>query len=234
MTFAGGSFVVNAATRDNLPYDSLKDFRGVTLFALAPLDIVASNGFKANNVKELIELAKTQPLTYATAGPGSVANMTGELFAREVGIKLQHVPYAGDAAAYPDVAAGRVDFRVGSWSDDKPHVAAGDLKLLAVIYPQKLPDAPDTPLLVDSVPSMKDYPQGVFNSIVITAKTPDDVVAKISEGFEKALNSDSFKTRLGALGLYPQYMSPADTDAFLKNQIDTWTAIAKAANIHLQ
>jgi len=231
MGFAGGSFVVNPGTRKSLPYDALKDFRGIAVVADAPLDIVSSTGFQANTLQELIALAKTRELTYATAGPGSVAHMSGELLARVTGMRMEHVPYAGDAAAFPDVASGRVNFRVGSWSDDRPHVEAGRLKLLGIFYPRRIADAPNAPTVAEVVPEMAQYPAGVFNSVVVPAGVPQEVLDRIGEHFRQALASDSFKQRISALGLYPRYTTPAETDAFLRRQIETWTRIAREANL---
>ncbi|PZW43085.1 tripartite tricarboxylate transporter family receptor [Humitalea rosea] len=182
----------------------------------------------------MIALARTRELTFATAGPGSVAHMSGELLARETGIRLEHVPYPGDAAAFPDVVSGRVNFRVGSWSDDRQHVQSGALKLLAVFYPHRLPDFPNTPTVTESVPSMGNYPAGVFNSIVVPARVPEELVAQISDGLRRALASDGFKQRISALGLYPRYTTVEETAVFLRNQVTTWSEIARSAGILIQ
>ncbi len=111
---------------------------------------------------------------------------------------------------------------------------SGTLKLLAVFYPRRIHDAPDAPTVAEVVPSMASYPAGVFNSIVVPARVPEEVVGRISEGLRQAVSSDSFKERFAALGLYPRYTTPAETDAFLRNQVETWTAIARAAGIELR
>lgn len=234
LSFAGGSYVVNAAIRKNMPYDALRDFRGITVFDDSPIDIVTHNGSPAQSLPELIELAKRRNMTFASAGIGSIAHLTGLLLAQVTGAKFEHISYSGDAAALPDVASGRVDFRLGSWSDDRQHVKAGRLKLLAVVYPQRLADAPNTPTVNELVPGMVKYPAGVFNSIVVSKATPADIVQKISAAMKSAVASESFRKRIAALGLYPRYTTPDETDKFLKAQIDTWAALGKAANIDLE
>jgi tripartite-type tricarboxylate transporter receptor subunit TctC len=231
LAFAGGSYVVNAALRKNMPYDALRDFRGITVFDDSPIDIVAHKGFPAQTLPELIELAKQRNLTFASAGIGSIAHMTGELLAQVTGIKLRHISYSGDAAALPDVMSGRVDFRMGSWSDDRRYVEAGQLKLVSIVYPKRLQEAPNTPTVNEIIPSMAKYPAGVFNSIVVSKAVPTEIVEKISAAMKIALASDSFKQRISALGLYPRYTTPEETDKFLKAQIDTWADIGKTANI---
>jgi hypothetical protein len=223
---------VNAALRKNMPYDALRDLRGITVFDDSPIDIVSHKGLPVQTLPELIELAKQRPLTFASAGIGSIAHMTGEILAQVTGAKLRHISYAGDAAALPDVMAGRVDFRMGSWADDRRYVEAGQLKLLAIVYPKRLAEVPNTPIVNEVVPSMSKYPAGVFNSIVVSKNVPNEIVEKISTAMKIAIASDSFKQRISALGLYPRYTTPDETDKFLKSQIDTWAEIGKNANIN--
>ena len=126
-----GSFVANAAARQNLPYDPLKDFAPIAVYSEGPIGLVASPGFVANTLPELIEEAKKRPdrpLTYATAGIGSTANLAAELIQQKVGIKLKHIAYAGEAAAIPDVLSGRVDFYIGTWANQRSYVDTQKMK----------------------------------------------------------------------------------------------------------
>ena len=225
------SHAINGALRKNLRYDPEKSFSPVILLATLPDFLLVHPSVKANTVIELIDLAKQRQLTFASAGIGSIAHMTGELLAQVTGIKLRHISYSGDAAALPDVMSGRVDFRMGSWSDDRRYVEAGQLKLLSVVYPKRLQEAPNTPTVNEIIPSMAKYPAGVFNSIIVSKAVPTEIVEKISAAMKIALASDSFKQRISALGLYPRYTTPEETDKFLKAQIDTWADIGKTANI---
>lgn len=201
------------------------------MVADSPLTVVSSHVLPASSLADLVALAKTRDLTYATSGPGSMGHMTGLLLASITGMRMEHVPYPGEAVAFADVMSGRVDFRIGSWSDDRPNVEAGRLRLLGIIYPQRVSDAPNTPIMNEVVPEMARYPAGVFNAVVVPAGVPQEVIDRIGEHFHKAVNSESWQQRVRAMGLYPRYMTPAETDAFLRQQIDTWTEIAKAANL---
>jgi tripartite-type tricarboxylate transporter receptor subunit TctC len=234
LAFAGGSFVVNAAVRRNLPFDTLGDFRGISVVADSPIDIVVSRNSPAQTLQDLLAMARTRDLTYATAGPGSIAHMTGELLARETGIRITHIPYPGDAAAFSDVVAGRVDFRIGSWSDDRQHVANGVLRLLAAVYPRRLPEAASAPTVAEVVPSMANYPLGVFNAVVVPARTPGAIVERLSDSIRQAVATEAFRDRFATLGLYPRFTTPAETDAFLRAQVETWTAIARSSGIEIQ
>jgi tripartite-type tricarboxylate transporter receptor subunit TctC len=200
----------------------------------SPIDIVVSRTSAFATLQNLITAARTRELTYATAGPGSIAHMTGELLARETAMRVQHIPYPGDAAAFSDVVAARVDFRIGSWSDDRPHVAGGALRLLAAVYPRRLPEAPEAPTVAEVVPSMRDYPLGVFNAIVVPARVPPEIVERLSEAIRRAVATDAFRERFATLGLGPRFATPAETDAFLRAQVETWTSIARSAGIELQ
>jgi tripartite-type tricarboxylate transporter receptor subunit TctC len=125
MLMIGPAFVVSPGIRSSLPYDTLKDFSGVSIFVDAPVSIVAHPGFGPSTIPELIEEARKRPdrpLTFGTSGIGTTGHMYAELLQRKMGIKLKHVPYAGDAAGMPDALSGRIDFQIGTWSNERPYV----------------------------------------------------------------------------------------------------------------
>lgn len=233
MLMVSGSFAILPGIRRSLPYDPLKDFTAVSVFIDAPLGIVASPSFVANNLPELIAEAKKRgdrPLTYASAGAASTSHMIGELIQRKAGIVLKHVPYSGEGTAIPDVLTGRVDFQMGTWSVQRPYVQSDQLKLLAVMSRARLPERPDTPTLNEALPGLASS-FSAFNEILVPAGTPADIVAKISEGIRAAVATDAFKQRILTLGSYPRSTTPEEADAFLKNEIATWGEIARAAGI---
>jgi tripartite-type tricarboxylate transporter receptor subunit TctC len=230
-----GSFVVNAAVRKNLPYDTLKDFVGVSVFIEGPLGIVAHPGFGPNNLAELIDEAKKRidkPLTFASAGIGSPVHMGSELVQKKTGIKLVHVPYNGEAAALPDVLSGRVDFQIGTWVIQRPHVESGKLKMLATLFKTRLPEAPNVPTAAETIKDLG-LPLSAWNGIAVSARVPQDVLAKISEGVKAATGTKTYEERIRALGSYPAFTTLAETDAYIKREISTWSDVAKSANIRL-
>jgi tripartite-type tricarboxylate transporter receptor subunit TctC len=235
MLVVSGSFVVGAAVRSSLPYDTLKDFSGVSLFVEAPFAIVAHPGFPASTLPELIAEAKKRtekPFTYASSGVASPVHMTAELIQRKTGIKLTHIPYSGEAGAIPDILAGRVDFQIGTWANQRPHVESGKLKLISVLYRTRLPEVPNSPTVHEAIPDLGVQPRA-FNAVVIPSKVPRDVAAKIHAGIKTAVETKNYRDRILALGSYPRSSTPEETDNFLRNEVAVWTEVAKAAGIKL-
>jgi tripartite-type tricarboxylate transporter receptor subunit TctC len=235
MLMVAGSFTILPGVHKKLPYDAIKDFSGVTLFVEAPMAIVASPGFEANNLEDLIAKSKTRgdkPFTFASSGVAASSHMAGELLQRKAGIKLRHVPYSGEAANMADTLAGRVDFQIGTWSTTRPYVESGKLKLLSILFKSRLPEAPNTETLNESIKGLQSAVDA-FNGIVIPSGVPAEIKAKISEGIKAAVSTDSFKQKILAIGSYPRYATPEETDKFLHGEMATWKQIATEANIHL-
>jgi tripartite-type tricarboxylate transporter receptor subunit TctC len=234
-----GAFTVNPAVRSTMPYDALKDFVGVSIFIDAPHAIVAHPGFKPSTLPEMIEEANKRGegsyLTYATSGLASSSHMTGELLRGVAGTKFRHVPYAGGAvAALPDILTGRVDFSVSTWADVRPYVESGKMKLIAISYRNRLPEAPQAAMLSETYPALASLPIGAWNGIVVPAAVPPAIVEKISAGIQAATSSETFKKRILDLGSYPRFTTIKDTEKFLTTEIETWKKIAKEANIKLE
>src|SRR5262249_196696 len=142
-----GSFTVNPAIRKSLPYNTEKDFTGLGVFVTSPHALVAYPGFGPNTTEELVAESKKRPLKFASAGIGTSSHMTGELVQSVADVKWQHIPYNGDSEALADILSGRVDFTISAWSNVLPNIKAGKLKLIAVSFPTRLPEYPNTPTL---------------------------------------------------------------------------------------
>jgi tripartite-type tricarboxylate transporter receptor subunit TctC len=230
---ATGSLVILPGVKSNLPYDTEKDFKAVSVIVDIPLAIVAHPGFAPNNFPELIEAAKkreSNPLTYATAGVASFSHMAGELLQKKAGIKLVHVPFNGASQAMPDTLSGRVDFQIGTWADQRPFVESGKLKLIAILHRTRVPEAPNTATVAETLKGLA-TPGGAFLAISVPAGVPDDVMKKIAEGMKTATTTKSYQDRILKLGSYPRYTTPAEADAFLANELKTWSELAHSAGI---
>jgi tripartite-type tricarboxylate transporter receptor subunit TctC len=232
---ATGSFVILPGVKSNIPYDTVKDFTGVSVIVDIPLAIVAHPGFAPNTFPELIDAAKkrtSNPLTYATAGLASFSHMAGELLQKKADIKLVHVPYNGAAQAMPDTLSGRVDFQIGTWADQRPFVESGKLKLIAILHRTRVPEAPNTATVSETLQGLA-TPGGAFLAISVPAGVPKDVMAKIADGMKTATTSKNYEERVLALGSYPRYTTPAEADAFLANELKTWSELAKSGGIKI-
>ena len=222
------SHVINPSLRKNMPFDTVKDLAGISLVATSPIVISATPGLPANNLKELIDLAKQQPgkLTYASPGSGSSMHLAAEMLKTVAGIDMLHAPYKGSGPAYPDVFSGRVEVMFDPLFSSLPHIRSGRMKALAVISPQRSPIAPEVPAAVETLPGY--VVQSVFG-LVVPAGTPRDAVNRIARDVNAALVNAEVKTRMADIGLVPVGTTPAEFDAFIRTEIDKWAIVVKAS-----
>ena len=222
------SHVINPSLRNNLPFDTLKDLAGVTLLATSPVVISASPNLPANNLKELVALAKKQPgkLTYASPGSGSSMHLGGELLKTNAGVYMVHIPYRGSAGAYPDVFAGRVDLLIDPLFSSLPHIKTGRMKPLAVFSPARVAIAPNIPTATESMPGLT--VESVFGAVVASG-TPRDIVKKLSADLAEAVQSPEIRARMADVGLTPVGTTPEQFDAFIRVEIDKWAKVVKAS-----
>ena len=222
------SHVINPSLRSNLPFDTLKDLSGVTQLATSPVVISASPNLPANNLKELLALAKKQPgkLTYATPGSGSSMHLGGELLKSNAGVYMVHIPYRGSAGAYPDVFAGRVDLLIDPLFSSLPHIKAGRMKPIAVFSPARVTIAPNIPTALETLPGLT--VESVFGAVVASA-TPRDVVKKLSADLADAVQSPDIRARMAEVGLTPAGTTPEQFDAFIRVEIAKWAKVVKAS-----
>lgn len=224
------SFAVNPAIHQPLPYDTLRDFAGVSMVVSVPIVLVANPAFAPNTVAELVAFAKksNEPLNFTSAGPRTVGHLAGAWLESLTGIKLTHIAYNGSAPALTDVIAGRVPVMFDLWSSAKPYVADGRLKVLAVASAQRLQDAPQYPTLAETYPG---FDVNAFQAIAVPKGVPPALIEKISADIGSVVSSPEFAERTGPLGVFPKATSPEGLDAIIRKEIERWTAIAKAANI---
>lgn len=225
------SHVINPGMRGSkMPYDTLKDLSGVTMLATSPVLISAYPQLPANNIKELIALAKKEPgkLTYASPGAGSSMHLGAELLKSQAGIDIVHAPYKGAGGAFPDVFAGRVELIVDPLFSSWPHVKAGKLKPIAIMSPQRSSIAPEVPTVAEALPGFS--VQSVFGAVVPSG-TPRDVVKKINADMVKALQTAELKQRMADVALTPVGNTPEQFDAFIKAEITKWEGVIKKGNI---
>jgi tripartite-type tricarboxylate transporter receptor subunit TctC len=216
--------MINPSLRKNLPYDTLKDFSGVSLLAVSPIVITATSKLPANNVKELVALAKKQKLSYASPGSGSSMHLGGELLKSTAGIDILHTPYKGSGGAYPDVIAGRVDLLIDPLFSSLPYIKSGHLKPIAIMSAKRSPIAPEIPTVGETLPGFQ--VDSVFGAVV-PAGTPREVVHKISADMNKVLASPEVKQRMAEIGLTPLGDTPEQFDAYIRSEIPKWAKVVK-------
>ena len=221
---------INMSLFSNLRYDMIKDFTPVSLLTQGPLVLVATPGFAANNVSELIALAKAKPntLNFASSGNGQSTHLSGELFNTMSGIKLSHIPYKGSAPALTDVMAGQVPLMFDTMLSAMPFVNSGKLKALAVTSSSRSPAAPNIPTIAES--GLPAYEVFAWNGLLAPAGTPKPVLARLSEELKKAMQLPQVKDKFSAQGFAPSWNSPEQFGKFLQNEVTKWAVTVKASN----
>jgi len=223
---------VNPSLYPNLPYDTLRDFAGVTLvYALKPV-IVAAPAFPASSVAELIERARRNPgkLTFASPPTGSSVHLVGELFKLKYGLDIPHVGYKSAPAAYPDVMEQRVSFLFDALPNVLAHLQSGKMKLIAVVSDAPLPEHPEFPILRGLLPA--DAVVG-WNGLVVPAKTPQGIVARLNEDIVAAIRSPAVQERFASFGVETLVSTPEAFDAFIRTDMSRWADVIKRAHISL-
>lgn len=218
--------MINPSLRRNMPFDTLKDLSGVSLLATSPIVITATPRLAANNVKELIALAKKDKLSYASPGSGSSMHLGAELLKSSAGIDILHTPYKGSGGAYPDVIAGRVDLLVDPLFSSLPHIKSGGLKPIAIMSAARSPIAPEIPTVAETLPGFT--VDSVFGAVVPSG-TPRDVVNRISADMNKVLQAPEVRQRMAAIGLTPVGNTPEQFDAYIRSEIPRWATVVKAS-----
>jgi tripartite-type tricarboxylate transporter receptor subunit TctC len=215
--------VINPSLRQNMPFDTLKDLAAVTQVSVQQLVIAAHPALEANNIAELIALAKKNPgkLSYATPGSGTAMHLSVELLKAQTGIDIVHVPYKGGAPAQQDVMGGRVPILLDVLYAVQPLINSGKIKVIALLSPQRVSNLP---IVADVVPGVSALS---IVGLVAPAGTPKDLVRKISDDVGKAVRSSDLTERMTQLGMEPVGSSPEQFDTLIRAEIEKWARVVK-------
>lgn len=219
--------------KDAVGYDPVADFSPITQLVKINFALIAHPSFAANNVKDLIAMAKEKPgsIDYATGGPGSPQHVAMELLAHATDIKLNHVPYRGVAPAFNDVVGGHVPLMITGLPSPNEFINKGQLKLLGITSAQRSPVFPAQATISEQ--GVTGYDFTTYAALVAPAKTPPDIVALLNQSAIKALRTASIDKRLSAMGFEIIANSPQEFAAALKEGLEKYSALSKAANIRL-
>ena len=224
---------INPSLYAKLPYDTLRDFSGVTLVYQLRIVIVAAPSFPANTIPELIALAKAKPgqLTFASASTGSGPHLLGELFKLRNGIEMTHIGYKGGAAAHPDVLAGRVPLMFDTLPGALPQVQIGKLKVLAIVSDTPVAGFTDFPILAGLLPPNASTG---WNGVIVPARTPRWVVAKLNTDIVTAVRSVEVQKYLASLTVETKTTTPEQFDTFIREDVTRWADVVKRAGIKIE
>jgi tripartite-type tricarboxylate transporter receptor subunit TctC len=224
---------VNATLNPKLPYDTLKDFTYVSLMSSAPLIIIANKSLPANNIQELIALAKSKPgtLNFASSGVGAAAHLTMEMFKSRTGIDMVHVPYKGTAGALQDVVAGNINVMFDIVGPLMPQVKAGNAKALGLAAREPIPAAAGVPTIIEQ--GVPDFVSGTWAGIIAPAGTPKEIVDRVAAEAKKALADPAMQAKLADQGIVAVGNTPAEFQAFVGEEIARWAKVIKDGSIKM-
>jgi tripartite-type tricarboxylate transporter receptor subunit TctC len=213
-----------------IPYDTFKDFTAISLLASSPNILLVRSDSPFKTVADVITAAKTRPgnLSFAHAGTGTSTHLAGELFKSLARIDLNAIPYKGGAPAINDLLGGQIPMSFNNGPESVGQLQAGTLRALAVTTADRAPFLPKVPSMSESVPG---YDTGVWWGLLGPANLPPEVLAKLSNDFVAALNTDAVKERLGKLGALPIGSSPEQFETKIREDYEKWAPIIKAAGI---
>lgn len=226
------ALTMNAALRTKTPFEFPADFEPIALVAFAPSLLVVHPSMGVKSVQELIAAAKAKPgkLTYASAGPGTPAHLSGELFKSMLGLDIVHVPYKGAPPAMTDQIAGRVDFHFANATVALPQVKAGKVRALAVTSASRFAQAPDTPTMAEA--GVPNFEADQWIGFLAPRSLPKGVIDRLAAEVGKALANESVRTTLAQSGMsHAAPGTPAEFSAYLRQDLSKWSAVVKAANI---
>ncbi|MET0164953.1 MAG: tripartite tricarboxylate transporter substrate binding protein [Vicinamibacterales bacterium] len=225
------AFAVNPSLYKKLPYDSLKDFAPITLAASTPNLLVVNPALTVNSVKEVIALAKSKPgkLNYASTGNGSSNHLSMEKFKMMAGVDITHIPYKGSGPAVTDLMGGQVDLMFDNIPNVLPHVKSGKLKMIAVTSPNRSPHVPDVPTVSES--GVPGYEVSVWFGIAAPGGTPKPIITKLNAEIVKILNMPDVKQKFAAQGVDVIGSTPERFAVYIKEQMEEWGKVVKAAGV---
>jgi tripartite-type tricarboxylate transporter receptor subunit TctC len=230
--FATASLAVNRSLYRSLSYDPIADFAAVSLVSRFSLFMFVPNSLPTKSVMEFVAYAKAHPgkLTLASPGTGSTPHLAGELLKQMAGIEMTHVPYRGASPALNDLIPGRVDCYFGSGALLES-MRSGQLRGLAVTGAKRDPVAPELPTMAEA--GVPGYEVSSWHGLFVPAKTPSEIVRKISVDTIAALADPVVKSKLEQAGYMVVGSSPDELQTLLKSEIDKWSAVIKRIGIKI-
>ncbi|MGQ2996728.1 Bug family tripartite tricarboxylate transporter substrate binding protein [Variovorax sp.] len=221
------SHAINPTLRPNLPYDTLKDLLPISEIGVQHIILVANPSLPANNLQEVLELARKDPgkLSYASPGSGTAHHLVMELLKSRTGVNIVHVPYRGGAPAQQDVMGGQVPLLMDTYYASEALIKAGKLKPIALFSPKRPASLPDIPVVAETVP---DVSATSSVGLVAPAGTPSAVIARISSDIARSVRTKAFADRLLTMGLDPVGSSPQEYDQRIRGDILKWAPVIKA------
>jgi len=211
-----------------LPYDTLKDFAPVALLADMPGIIVVNPTVPARTLTEFLDHARTHDVFYGSAGPGTFPHLGMALLSSRAGVPLIHVPYKGAAPALQDVMAGQLQAKLDAYVSSSAHIAAGQLRAIAVTSLTRIPELPDVATVAES--GFPGYEVNYWIGVVAPAKVPEPIRQRLERAFVESLTPEN-RAALQQSGVRPLGESAEVLDALIRRELVQWQELVTRLNI---
>ena len=227
----GSTHAVSPALGTKLPYDTIKDFKPISMVGAAPYVLVLYPGVEAKSVKELVALAKTKPgkLNYGSAGLASLAHLASAQFASQMGIELTHVPYKSSAQSVIDIVTGRLDMQFATIAPVMANIRAGQLRALATTGSKRPSALPDLPTMIEA--GVPGYDVTLWLAYAMPAGTPDSIVTRLNKEMTAILSAPDTQEQMRQRGFEPEPGLPQDVTARIRGETETWRALIAKTGI---
>jgi tripartite-type tricarboxylate transporter receptor subunit TctC len=223
------SFYQNPAVLDRVPYDTLKDFTGVTMFAEGPVVLIAHPSVPARTLKELLDLARKSNISYASGGIGSSTHLVGVMVNLKGGVEMTHVPFKGSGPALNALLGGHVNTQYGGLSSALPHIQKGTVKALATTGTKRHPSIPDVPTFTEAGLSDVDVPS--VWGLHAPANTPLELRRKVRDAIVATMKEPAVQAKMQEMGYEAIGNTPEEHQAQTVKIVNTWLDVGKRVDL---
>jgi tripartite-type tricarboxylate transporter receptor subunit TctC len=225
------SFIINPLLRSNMAFDPLKDFRAVGQTLAVPMVIAAHPSVPANNLKELIALARAKPgeLSYGTPGLGTTHHVMGELLKLTAKINIIHAPFQGGGPSLAAVTGGHIQLVYGNANEVAPSAKSGKVKAIVVTSNERADVLPDTPTMKES--GFPELEATNWSGLVVPAATPQAAIARLNRDVNAALATPEVQAKFKGFGMVPTPTTPEQFGAFLQSESARYARVVREAGV---
>ncbi len=234
LTALTAQLAVNPALYKKLPYDSIKDYAPITLFADGPYLLVVHPSLPVKSLQEFLDLARKRPggIVYASSGKGSGGHLAAELLQSMTGIKMVHVPYKGGGPALTAMLTGEVQVTFAPYASAHGLIKSGRIRAIGVTTARRPRAIPDIPTIAEA--GVPGYDAGVWYSLLAPAGTPRAIIDRLNRETIAVLNKPEFTKLLVENAIDPIGSTPEELAQYIKNEIDKWAKVVKEGGIRLE
>lgn len=227
LLFTSTNLTMNPAVIDNVPYDPIRDFSGVTMLAFAPMLLITEPGFGGGSLQSLVSHVKANPgkFNFSSSGAGGAPHLAGEMLKLREGLDMVHIPYPGAAPALTDIVSGQVQMTFTTYVSARSLLDAGRVGVTAVASPERLPVLPNVPTFAEA--GLKDFEIGTMFGLLAPKGTPQAVIDRLYTAVKQAVADPEFQKRITDLGASVVVNSPTEYDAYLRDDVAKWAELVK-------